>query len=237
MQFCGDIKWNHIIYDVRHGKFVSNKACCILIVIQNKMEIENIIKKQFTKIFTKSDWYFFKITADYYFKTAASLLKSDIKIINSYKLWVRNIQKRLFLGIACELLLKAIYLKNGYYINLPQKNNKFSEKPPYKISKYSNHQFNPKDTYKLNFLIDNLKKVIPTLDNQKTIQGLKIAKVFRNKEGHIVTLTHDFDPNNYIKIEDSIKNIYEVAFNQILQYQISFKKKQKAKFKIKNVTV
>jgi hypothetical protein len=32
MQFCGDINWNHIIYDVRQGKSVSNTVCCILIV-------------------------------------------------------------------------------------------------------------------------------------------------------------------------------------------------------------
>ena len=32
LQFCGDIKWNHVIYDVNEGRFVSNTACCILIV-------------------------------------------------------------------------------------------------------------------------------------------------------------------------------------------------------------
>jgi hypothetical protein len=26
LQFGGDIKWNHIIYDVNKGRFVSNKA-------------------------------------------------------------------------------------------------------------------------------------------------------------------------------------------------------------------
>lgn len=201
------------------------------------MDIENIIKKQFSKIFTKSDWYSFKVIAEYYFRTAASVRTQDIKIDTPYKLWVRNIQKRLFLGIAYELLLKAIYLKEGFYINLPLKNSKFSEKPPFKFSKYLKDKFNPNDTYKLNFLIDNLKKVIPILNNQSTIQGLKIAKVFRNKEGHIVTLTHEFDQSNYIKIEDSIKNIYKEAFNQNLEYQISFKKNQKAKFEIKNMIV
>jgi hypothetical protein len=32
LQFGGDIKWNHIIYNVNKGKFVSNKARYILIV-------------------------------------------------------------------------------------------------------------------------------------------------------------------------------------------------------------
>jgi hypothetical protein len=32
IQFCGDIRWNHIIYDGPQRKFVSNIACCILIV-------------------------------------------------------------------------------------------------------------------------------------------------------------------------------------------------------------
>jgi len=32
LQFGGDIKWNHMIYDVNEGRFVSNTACCILIV-------------------------------------------------------------------------------------------------------------------------------------------------------------------------------------------------------------
>jgi len=38
LQFCGDIRWNHIIYDVNEGRFVSNKACRILIVVLKGVE-------------------------------------------------------------------------------------------------------------------------------------------------------------------------------------------------------
>lgn len=31
LQFSGDIKWTHRIFDVRNGKFVLNTACCISI--------------------------------------------------------------------------------------------------------------------------------------------------------------------------------------------------------------
>ena len=34
LQFCGDIQWNHIIYDVNEWRLVSNKGRRILIVSQ-----------------------------------------------------------------------------------------------------------------------------------------------------------------------------------------------------------
>ena len=85
--------------------------------------IEKSIKDQYAKVFKKKDWGNFKLIADYYLNKAATLKRKDIDINDNFKLLVRNIQKRLFLGIASELLVKACYLKCGYVINKPKDTN------------------------------------------------------------------------------------------------------------------
>jgi len=80
------------------------------------MDVVNEIKSQYARALWSSDWLYFKQIAEYYLKVAARLKKTDIKS-GSKNLLLRNAQKRLFLGIGCELLLKAFYLKEGYCIN------------------------------------------------------------------------------------------------------------------------
>lgn len=58
--------------------------------------------------------------ADYYFKKAALLRKRDIRVSGQNGLLILNIQKRLFLGVGGELLVKAFYLKRGYIVNSPK---------------------------------------------------------------------------------------------------------------------
>ncbi|HVU93730.1 MAG TPA: hypothetical protein VHE34_00840 [Puia sp.] len=81
--------------------------------------IESTIKQQYAKVFKKQDWESFKLIADFYFRKAATLKRKDIDIDETFKLLTRNIQKRLYLGIGCELLVKSCYLKNGFTINTP----------------------------------------------------------------------------------------------------------------------
>lgn len=83
-------------------------------------DIESEIKAQYARFFEGNDWHGFKKVAEYYLKTAAELKKSDVKTLESCKLLIRNIKKRLFIGIGCELILKAFYLKSGYVINKPK---------------------------------------------------------------------------------------------------------------------
>lgn len=197
------------------------------------MNIEPEIKKQFSKVFLSTDWRNFKLLADYYFETSAKILKKDIGIADPYKLMGRNIQKRLFIGIGTELLLKSLFLKNNYCINRVKKNKSPNLKVPTIFTDIQDTEIlNPSDTFTLNTLIDSISKVFISDNPQKLIKGLKIAKVFRNKEGHVVVLWHTADRQNYTDIEDSIIEIYKNGFNQKLNFKISFLEDEVASFKI-----
>ncbi|MCB0705662.1 MAG: hypothetical protein KDC34_10150 [Saprospiraceae bacterium] len=193
------------------------------------MTIEQEIKNQYAKLFKEEDWRPFKIMADYYFKTAANLKKKDIEIHEYIKLMGRNIQKRLYLGIGAELLLKSLYLKNNYCINKVKRGVKNPGKPK-KYFDVSIEDYDERDTYTLGSLIDNLKEIIECDSN--LLKGLKIAKVFRNKEGHVATLWHSYKEENYSDIEYSIKEVYKKGFGETLKFQISFEEDEKAIFEI-----
>ena len=80
------------------------------------MDIVNEIKKQYARKLTMTDSRRFKEVGEFYLESAAKLKKKDMRS-SKYKLLLRNSQKRLFIGIGCELLLKAYFLKHGYCIN------------------------------------------------------------------------------------------------------------------------
>lgn len=196
--------------------------------------IESQIKAQYTKFFVKKDWHTFKTVADYYLKTAAQLKKKDIT--GEKSLLIRNIQKRLFIGIGCELLLKAFYLNEGYCINKPvnRRNDRRNWRPS-RFNQIARADYETDYTCTMNELIDNLGKIHTFKENKLVIQGFKIAKVFRNKEGHIVVFRHEFDPQNYTDIEMALTEFYREAFSQKLIIEISMKPNQKGLFKITKI--
>jgi hypothetical protein len=80
--------------------------------------IEQDVKRTFAREFVKNDWTLFKSMAEFYFQTAVFLKTGDVKYVApNLRLLARNSQKRLFIGIGAELILKAIYLKHGFLIN------------------------------------------------------------------------------------------------------------------------
>ena len=95
------------------------------------MSIESDIKKQYAKFFTQSDYSVFKSMAEYYLRKAAVLKTRDIERDEAFRLLLRNVQKRLFIGIGCELLLKSFFLLNDYCINLPMHGHAPLDTPPY----------------------------------------------------------------------------------------------------------
>ena len=155
--------------------------------------IERTVKDQYAKFFEQSDWNLFKKSADYYFETSAKILRKDIQYGDeNLKLLRRNVTKRLFIGIGCELLLKAIYLKNGFCINKAKKGKKLQSPYPYKIADIAKTDFMDDNTLSLNQLIEKLFNIEDYGQDKSSIEkGLKISKVFRNKEGHVVVLWHD----------------------------------------------
>lgn len=194
--------------------------------------VEQDIKNQFSKIFEFKDTPVFKKMADYYFEQAAKLLNKDIDIEDKFKLMVRNIQKRLFIGIATELLLKSIYLKNGYCINKHKKG--FGIGYPDLFKNINKVELEISNTYSLNELIDNFSKISKIHLSKDTIKGLKICKVFRNKEGHIAVLHHKAIPQNYRDIESAIIDMYNIGFGEKLKFKISFMDEEESLFNIEN---
>lgn len=195
------------------------------------MDVVNEIKSQYVKVLVQKDWRQFKQVAEYYLKEAARIKKGDIKS-KTRKLLLRNSQKRLFLGIGCELLIKAFYLKEGYCINKFTK--QFSEKksPIHKLSDLSVKDINEKDTFTLDALINNLNKINKFNDYNNIKRGFQIAMVFRNKEGHVTFPSHKFKESSYRDIESAFKIFYKEAFGEKLLFQISMKPYEKHLFKV-----
>ena len=182
--------------------------------------VESSVKHQFARVFRDSDWHLFKKIADSYFRQAAFLLKHNVSVPHDLKLLARNSQKRLFIGVGTELVLKALYLKNGYAINKPENGNK-ALKFPFTLNDSVGQGLLEDETFQLGILIDHLEKVIVLNDSKTILKGLKIAKVFRNKEGHVVTSSHAFDASNYRDIESALRELYRGAFDEILKVQFS----------------
>lgn len=190
-------------------------------------DIEPLIKAQYAKFFGCDDYSTFKTVAEYYFKAAAFLKRDDVDAQEELKLWIRNTQKRLFIGIACELLVKSVYLYKGYGINKP-----LVSQNVYQLSSPNDTKYDVNDTFTLNYLIDHLHHVHQFSDIDLVKRGLKIAKAFRNKEGHVTTLWHDFDPINFTDIEKAVIKIYDDVFQQKLDFQVSMEKNEMAKFNL-----
>jgi hypothetical protein len=88
------------------------------------------------------------------------------------------------------------------------------------------------DTYMLGALIDKLSKVPRFHDYGRFDRGLRIAKVFRNKEGHVVLPAHEFKPQNYRDIEQSLVEMYSRGFGETLRVRFSVGVKEKALWKV-----
>lgn len=195
------------------------------------LNIERSVQSQFECVFTAEDWLLFKKMAEANFCEAARLLNKDMYIEQSLKLLARNSRKRLLIGIGVELLLKSIYLKRGYAINRPPKGSPL--KFPFLAKAAKGVELAADKTVTLKELIDNLPVVVTPLQNESsTLKGLKIARVFRNKEGHGVTSTHEFDPTNYTDIASSLVDLYRDAFGEDLAVQFSLAPNEGAVWRI-----
>ena len=206
---------------------------------ENMVGIEESVKKQFAKVFTVSDWRLFKRMAEFYLQQAAFLLTSNLSVSvpPGLELLARNSQKRLFIGVGIELLVKAIYLKQSYVINKPKQSRttKTKLRVPFTFSQAeaSGEQLAEGETFTLGPLIEQFTTVLPVLDSQSVLRGLKIAMMFRNKEGHTVTPTQVFDASNYRDIECTLTALYHHAFAEKLTVQFSLAPDEEPLWQIK----
>lgn len=183
------------------------------------VSIEHSVKAQFAKVFGVADWRLFKTVAESILKEATKLRKANMPIESRLKLLARNSRKRLLIGVGTELLLKAIYLHRGYRINRPA--GESALKFPFLARDAVGAHLAADQTFMLDKLIENLPKIVPLRDERGTLRGLKIAKVFRNKEGHGVTPFHTFDASNYSDIAYSLSALYRDAFGEKLSVRFS----------------
>lgn len=197
--------------------------------------IDQTAKAQFAKVFTKADWPVFKRMADTYFEGSARLRKSDMSAFPlNLRLLARNIEKRLLLGIGMELLLKSVYLRHGFAINKAPRG--AAGVPPFPFTPAqaiaAGIVLDPNETYMLNDLIQCLHRV-PAIGALGPLEpGLRIAKVFRNKEGHVVVRAHNFDAQEYREIETALVGVYARGFGQTLRVTISMEPHEKAVWKL-----
>lgn len=196
--------------------------------------VESSVKKQFARKFVGSDWRLFKSMAEFYLRQAAFLRTRDLRAYARPKLRLlaRNSQKRLFIGVGIELLLKALYLKSGYVINLPAPG-KTILKFPFTIAQLDSAPLVEGKTFMLDPLIAHIGKVIDLSDSKTVLKGLRIAQVFRNKEGHSVTPRHIFEPSNYRDIERALTELYRQAFHETLRIRFSLGPSEKALWRIR----
>lgn len=194
---------------------------------------EQLVKSQFAKVFAASDWRLFRKVAESNLKEAAKLLKGDMPIESPLKLLARNSRKRLLIGVGVELLLKAVYLKHGYVINKPPKGSPL--KFPFSAQDATGVQLVPDQTFMLNELIENLPRIVQLQGKDSTLKGLRIARVFRNKEGHVVTRTHSFDGSNYTAIASSLSALYRDSFGERLSVRFSMAPNERAVWRVSHL--
>lgn len=188
------------------------------------------VEHQFARQFVVADWTLFKRMAEANLSEAAHLRKRDMRASGVSPLLARNVRKRLLIGLGTELLLKALFLRVGYAINLPLKKN--ANPFPSKFEDIGEEQLQAK-TATFDECLKHLSTVVNLREEQLTKEGLKVAKVFRNKEAHSVIDAHTFDSETYRTIEASLKALYRDAFSEELIVTIAMTKDEKSMWKIK----
>lgn len=195
--------------------------------------VEQVVKKQFARVFVVDDWRLFKSMAEFYLRRSVFLKKADVDIVPRLKLLARNCQKRLLIGIGTELLLKAAYLKHGFLINKFERDQTGTPAFPFTSKQAAGFRMLEDQTYMLDELINKLQSVVQSHELGRVRRGLKIAKVFRNKEGHGVLLRHEFDASNYHDIEASLAALFAHAFGETLRVKFSIAEGEKGLWEIK----
>ena len=188
---------------------------------------EKIAKTRFAKFFQQEDWLIFKKVAEINLSEAAYLKKKSFTSVPSgLRLLARNSRKRLLIGVGVELLLKAVYLKSGYCINKPTSKDQHTF--PFKLADVQPSEINISDTFTLAPLIDKLPTITEVIPEREVIsRGFRVAKVFRNKEGHVVTQSHEYEASEYRAIESALVSLYKCAFSQNLVVRFAVEKRDR----------
>lgn len=189
------------------------------------------VEQQFARPFVQDDWKLFKVTADSYLQEAARLKRQHMPRYGINTLLSRNIRKRLLIGLGTELLLKALYLKHGYAINeAPAGGRPF----PSTFAEHGATQLRA-STATFDKCLRHLQILVDLSADE--LEGLKIAKVLRNKEAHSVLPSHVFAPETYRVLERSLQALYLKGFHETLKLAISVGRNERAVWVLKRSAV
>jgi hypothetical protein len=194
--------------------------------------LEEQVRGQFAKVFGVADWALFREMAEIFFSEAAFLKARSFQVPENRRLLVRNSRKRLLIGIAAELIVKAIYLRAGFCINKLPRKYKGDLRLPFTATEAQGTALQAADTYTLDPLVSKLERVVVLQDPESVLKGLAIARIFRNKEGHVVTDGHRFDASNYRAIETALTALYESAFGERLHVRFSLEPDEEGRWHV-----
>lgn len=102
------------------------------------------------------------------------------------------------------------------------------------MSQINKDDFDITETFTFNKLMEGLYRILDFGRDQITVdKAFRIAKVFRNKEGHVAVLRHDYKPQNYRDIEAGLIAFYKAVFSEDLRIKFSVGKGERAEFFIR----
>jgi hypothetical protein len=190
------------------------------------------VKAQFARVFVSGDWSRFKRMAEFYLRRAVYLQKRDMDVSQDLQLLARNCVKRLFIGVGMELLVKSVYLHRGFSINMLEPPTQPGvPSVPFTFQQVAGFTQSADRTYKFDVLIPKLAGVLGSGPPGELDKGLKVAKVFRNKEGHGV-LSQKFDRSSYTAVEVTLSELYSRAWGQRLTVRFSLTPHEKGLWRL-----
>lgn len=132
---------------------------------------------------------------------------------------------RVLMGIGCELILKAAFVKKRYTIN------KFRSGKPNRMERWNRNipsQLIDYQTVPSSILLQNIYRLFPKfgkkLCNEYVRKGFETARIWRNKEVHTGGGYHrQIGTDNY-DIANSLTNVYDTVFNDAQRIKRLFRK-------------
>ncbi len=179
-------------------------------------------EKLYSRIYRESDNELFKKNAEKFFELYKEFGGKRINLImeKGLKQFLKDeLLSRIFLGIGCELIVKSIYLKNGYVINEVDKSRLTKNIHfPFLIKDIPKSCIKGERTYDFKKLNNNLynlrpKNVTSEDFNKHIIKPLEIARIWRNKETHIGGGYHR-ESGEISEIKYALMNIYNLFFKE-----------------------
>lgn len=206
-----------ILKDSRNKLDVEIKRKIRDAIKKRKCNIEELMKRARRPmyIFTKKDYPRFLEYANRFFSEYSGPFEGKFPKKG-------KVGNRIYLGIAFEMLLKAIYLKKGYRINCPNKNgmsvwNERKLTLPFKPRQLE-RVYLSRNTVQLDDLIKNLDIVLPKKIHKEDAKyyiehGLRLAQEWRNTDAHIPVNFKRIDIIQMNAINSAKKLLYKIFFN------------------------